>query len=86
MFVRWQEEQVYGVRLAVITWTEIIELLKQVSASVDIVYTADIAQLEEYCNQLDSEAFIPFTEVDLKAQRAILEERYYQDISRYGKK
>ncbi len=67
-----------GVRLAIITWTEIIELLKQVSTSADISFTADIAQLEGYCNQMDSEAFIPFTEDDLKAQRAISEERYYQ--------
>jgi len=66
-----------GVKMAIITWTEIIELLKQVASSVDIAFSADIQQLEGYCNQLDSDAFIPFTAEDLSANVAKMEERYY---------
>ena len=52
-----------GVRLAIITWGEIIELLKQVASSVDVAFTPDVLQLEGYCNQLDSDAFIPFSSI-----------------------
>ena len=69
-----------GVKMAIITWTEIIELLKQVASSVDIAFSADIQQLEGYCNQLDSDAFIPFVEEDLSANVAKMEERYYMVV------
>ena len=42
------------------TWTEIIELLKQVAAATDVFLLPDIAQLEGYCNKLDSDAFVHF--------------------------
>ncbi len=69
-----------GVRLSIITWTEIIELLKQIAASADISYVYDIAQLEGYCNKIDSDAFVPFTADDLKADKAKREERHYQVV------
>lgn len=72
--------KVDGISLAIVTWTEIIELLKQVAASVAINFSADIAQLEGYCEQLDSEAFIPFSAEDLSAEMANKGERYYQVI------
>lgn len=66
-----------GIKLSIITWTEIIELLKQVASSVDMEFLSDVMQLEGYCNQLDSDAFVPFTDVDLSADVAKKEERYY---------
>ena len=66
-----------GIKMSLITWGELIEMLKQVAASVDISYVADIAQLEGYCNQMDSDAFIPFSQEDLSAICARKEERYY---------
>lgn len=69
-----------GIRLAIITWIEIIEMLEQVASSVDVKYTADISQLKGYCNQMDSDAFIPFTAEDLSAEMAKRGERYYQII------
>lgn len=66
-----------GVKMAIITWNEVIELLKQVAMSVDISFLPDIAQLEGYCNQLDSDAFLPFSEDDISALSAKREERYY---------
>lgn len=72
--------RVDGVSLGIITWTEVIELLKQVASSVAISYSADVAQLEGYCTQLDSEAFIPFSAADLSAEMASKCERYYQVI------
>lgn len=72
--------KVDGVSLAIITWVEIIELLKQVASSVAINFSADIAQLEGYCDQLDSEAFVPFSAIDLSAETAKKCERYYQVV------
>lgn len=69
-----------GVRLAIITWGEIIDLLKQVASSVDVSFTPDVLQLEGYCNQLDSDAFIPFSSEDLSAETAKKGERYYQVV------
>ena len=72
--------KVDGINLAIITWTEIIELLKQVASSVAISFSSDIAQLEGYCAQLDSEAFVPFSADDLSAKMANKGERYYQIV------
>ncbi len=69
-----------GIKMGIITWTEIIELLKQVSSSTEIQYSSDVKQLEGYCSQIDSEAFIPFTAEDLSAEMASKAERYYQII------
>ena len=71
---------VEGVKLAITTWNEIIETLKQVSASTDNTFTSDILQLEGYCNKIDSDAFIPFSADDLSVKSAIKEERYYAVI------
>ena len=72
--------KVDDIKLAIITWTEIIELLKQVASSTAVEFSADVKQLEGYCNQLDSEAFIPFTAEDLSAEMANKAERYYQVV------
>lgn len=69
--------EVNGIKLSIMTWSEVLELMKQVAASVDISLSADIAQLEGYCNQMDSDAFIPFSGEDLSALSAKKEERYY---------
>lgn len=71
---------VNGIKLGIITWTEILNLLNKVASSVAIEYSADISQLEGYCSQLDSEAFIPFNSEDLSAEMSIKADRYYQVI------
>lgn len=68
---------VNGVKLAITTWSEILSLLKQVASTVDTACIPDIIQLEGYCDQMDSDAFIPFSEKDLSAKMAKLGERYY---------
>ena len=69
-----------GMSMAILTWTEIIELLKRTAGAVAIQYSSDIAQLEGYCSQLDSEAFIPFSADDLSADIAKRADRYYQVV------
>ena len=66
-----------GIKLAITTWKEIIDKLKDIASSEDNVFISDIFQLEGYCNKMDSDAFIPFTADDLSAKAAIKEERYY---------
>ena len=71
---------VNGVNLAITTWSEVLGLLKQVASTVDNTFIPDIIQLEGYCNQMDSDAFIPFTAMDLSAKMAKMGERYYSVI------
>ena len=68
------------VRLAILSWSEILETLKQTAASTAISCLPDIAQLEGYCAQLDSDAFIPFSAEDLSAEMAKKAERYYDIV------
>lgn len=72
--------KVDGVSLAIISWHEVIERLKQVASSVANEFLADIAQLEGYCQRIDSEAFIPFKDEDISAEMASKCDRYYQVI------
>ena len=69
-----------GVALGIVSWTEIIYLLEQVASATAIAYSSDVLQLKEYCNLIDSEAFIPFEAEDLSAEMANKCERYYQVI------
>ena len=71
---------VNGANLAITTWSEVLGLLKQVASTVDNTFIPDIIQLEGYCNQMDSDAFIPFTAMDLSAKMAKMGERYYSVI------
>ncbi len=68
------------IHMAIMTWTETLELMKQVAGSLDIRYLSDIQQLEGYCAQMDSDAFIPFIPEDLTANVAIQADRYYTVI------
>ena len=70
--------EVDGVKLAITTWAEIIEGLMLVASSVAVELIHDIKQLKGYCEQLDRDAFIPFSDDDLSALMANKAERYYQ--------
>lgn len=72
--------KVDNINMALITWKEAVGCLSQVIADNTSKFYADIKQLEGYCNQIDSDAFIPFTDDDLKALTAIKEKRYYTVI------
>lgn len=72
--------KVDGVYMAIVTWTEIINYLKQIASVSAPELTADIKQLEGYCEQLDEEAFVPFSGEELTAENAIRAERFYAVI------
>lgn len=74
--------KVDGINLAIITWSEILELLRKTASSTAIDFLSDIDQLSGYCLQIDSDAFIPFTEDDLKADVSKKAERYYSVIDK----
>ncbi len=67
--------EVQGVRLGIITWTEIIEKLSDVALNHNIDLM-DIKQLRGYCEKLDSESFIPFDDLDFSIENAIKMERH----------
>lgn len=71
-----------GVKMAIITWNEVTSILKRTSASTAIEYVSDVEQLEGFCKQMDSDAFIPFSAEDLGPEVPRKEERYYRVIDK----
>lgn len=56
-----------GIPMAILSWQDVIETLKKVAPADSV---ADLKQLEGFCNQMDSDAFIPYTSEDLSAENA----------------
>lgn len=71
-----------GISMTVVSWAEVIDVLRRVASSVEVEAIPDIAQLSGFCNMMDSTAFIPFSSEDLGPDIARREERYYQVIDR----
>ena len=71
-----------GIAMAILSWAEIIEILRRTASSVAVEALPDIAQLDGFCEMMDSSAFIPFSAEDLGPDVARREERYYQVIDR----
>ena len=67
--------EVQGIRMGIISWTEILDRLSEVALNNN-VDQMDIKQLKGYCDKLDSEAFIPFDEQDFSIENAIKMERH----------
>lgn len=67
-----------GVRMAIVTWGDIVESLRHVANSEAPDILPDIHQLDGFCKMMDREAFIPFSTEDFGPENAIREERHYQ--------
>ena len=67
-----------GVRMSILTWSEIIESLRDVASAEAIDALPDLHQLDGFCKMMDREAFIPFSTEDFGPENAIREERHYQ--------
>lgn len=74
--------KVDGISMAVMTWSEIINNLMNSAESFAEHLIADIKQLKGYCEQIDSEAFIPFKSEELTAVNAKKAERFYLIIDK----
>ena len=71
-----------GVRMAIMTWGEVIESLHNVASATSSIHLSDIQQLKGFCEQMDSDAFIPFAPEDLTADKSIGMKRYYSVIDK----
>ena len=69
-----------GIRMGIVSWAEIIAQLNKVAAISAEEYQADIKQLEGYCAQMDTDAFIPFASSELTSDNAKKNLRYYQVV------
>lgn len=69
-----------GIRMGIVSWAEIIAQLNKVAAISAEEYQADIKQLEGYCAQMDTDAFIPFSSRELTSDNAKKNLRYYQVV------
>ena len=67
-----------GIRMSVVTWGEIIEMLRLTASSVDVSSLSDIDQLDGFCKFIDDSAFMPFSKEDFGPENARREERHYQ--------
>ena len=71
-----------GINMAIISWTDIIESLMNTAEASAEHLIADIKQLKGYCEQIDTEAFIPFQAEELSAINAKKAERLYLIIDK----
>ncbi len=74
--------KVDGISMTVVTWAEIIEILRRTASSVAIEALPDIAQLSGFCDMMDNTAFVPFSSEDLGPEIARREERYFLVLDR----
>ena len=74
--------QVNGIRMAITTWSEILDRLRKVASSSAQELLSDIQQLDGYCSQMDTDAFLPFSPEDLTADNAKKAERYYEVVDK----
>lgn len=72
--------KVNGIPMAAITWAEVLEQLRHVAAACAVESLSDIQQLEGYCNQMDSDAFVPFQAEELTAEMAKKVSRLYDIV------
>ena len=66
------------IRLGITTWKDALNALEQVALSNAVNCVPDIKQLQGYCEQLDSEAFIPFNAEDFGINVAMKAERPFR--------
>ncbi len=71
-----------GIAMTVVSWAQINEMLRKVASASAVEALPDIAQLEGFCNMMDSSAFIPFSSEDFGPEYARREERHFQVIDR----
>ena len=67
-----------GVRMAILTWADIIESLRHIASAESTDALPDIYQLDGFCKLMDSNAFIPLSPSDLGPEIARREERFYR--------
>lgn len=72
--------QINGINLSIVTWSQVLDRLTEVSSALSLNCSSDIKQLVGFCNQMDSDAFIPFVTEDLTADVAKKIDRYYQVV------
>lgn len=71
------------VRIGIVSWSELLVELECSAGNVATESIPDIRQLIGYCNQLDSDAFVPFVENDLSIEVANKEQRYYRVLDSF---
>ena len=69
-----------GALMSILTWNEVVSALKSTAASAALKYVSDVEQLEGFCQQMDSDAFIPFSAEDIGPIVARKEERYFRVV------
>jgi len=66
-----------GIRMGIISWNEVLEVLTQTAAERDPDMLTDLKQLVGFCHEVETNEFIPFKEEDFGADVAKSMDRYY---------
>ena len=69
-----------GIRMALVTWDEIICVLRRAASAGAYTAMSDIDQLEGFCKKMVQDAFIPFSSDELGPETPRREDRYYQVV------
>lgn len=69
--------RVDGIPMAILSWRQVIEVLKKEAPAESL---SDLQQLEGFCNQMDNDAFIPYTAEDLSIENAKKAQQPYDVI------
>lgn len=69
-----------GVRMAVISWQEIIAELMRVATVKDPEKIGDLRQLQGFCDKVESDAFVPFRPEEFGSNEAKKIDRYYEVV------
>lgn len=69
-----------GIHMGITNWSDILTRLNNTASSVANHCLSDIKQLIGFCAQMDSDAFLPFTQEDFSPEVARKAERYYAVI------
>ena len=66
-----------GIRMGIISWNEVLEVLTQAASERDPDMLTDLKQLVGFCHEIETNEFIPFKEEDFGADVAKSMDRYY---------
>lgn len=72
--------KVDGINMSIVSWGDILDVLYEIACESARESKSDLEQLRGYCNQLDSDAFIPFTDDDFSPEMAKKAMQYYQVV------
>ncbi len=71
-----------GTHMAIVSWRSITDLLMQILSSEHFILVGDLQQLQGLCDEMDEQAFLPFTPEDFGVNNAKRIVSYYKIVDK----